>query len=285
MRVLLTGLTGALTVAGLLLTVAGLRGADGPRWPHQPVARRPAGRRRGWQRWRWVVAGAAGASAWAITTWPVAGLLMAVAVLGVPVLLSTSGQSARRIARVEAIEEWTRRLADVLTAGSGLEQAIVSSARTCPAPLRSEVDTLLARLRARWPLTEALRGFADDLHDPAGDLVVAALLLAAHRRGPGLASVLTGVAASVGEDVAARRRIEAERARPRATARAVTLITLGVLAFGALNGSYLAPYGDPLGQVVLAVIAAGFVGCLAWMRHLTAPPDEPRLLGPRMERP
>ena len=37
---------------------------------------------------------------------------------------------------------------------------------------------------------------------------------------------------SVGEEVAARRRVEADRAKPRATARAVTVITLVILATG-----------------------------------------------------
>ena len=56
------------------------------------------------------------------------------------------------------------------------------------------------------------------------------------------------------------------------------LITLGVAGAGALNGTYLAPYGDPIGQVVLAIIATGFIGCLAWMRALTLSPPEPRFL-------
>ena len=86
------------------------------------------------------------------------------------------------------------------------------------------------------------------------------------------------MADSVAEDVAVRRKVEAERAKPRATARAVTFITLGAVAVGAFNGTYLAPYGGPLGQIVLAVIAAAFVGCLAWMRSLTLSAPEPRFL-------
>ena len=205
-------------------------------------------------------------------------VLVTIAVLGVPVLLSTGAVAKARIARVEAIEEWTRRLSDVLTSGSGLHEALTATARTCPAALRTEVGALVARLSARWPIERALRAFGDDLHDPAGDLVVAALLLAAHRRGPGLASVLAGVATSVGEDVAARRRIEAERARPRTTAKAVTLITFAVLAVGATSGTYLAPYGEPLGQAVLTMLGAAFGACLVWMRRLTLPPAEPRYL-------
>jgi tight adherence protein B len=90
--------------------------------------------------------------------------------------------------------------------------------------------------------------------------------------------VLTAVADSVAEEVAMRRKVEAERAKPRTTARAVTLITLGVVAVGSLNDTYLAPYRTLLGQLVLAVITLGFVGSLAWMRALTLSKPEPRFL-------
>ncbi|MBX9243808.1 type II secretion system F family protein [Actinotalea ferrariae] len=281
MRTLLGGLAGAATIAGLMLAVAGWRGTPDmlPALPGR--SRRVIGTpRTGWARWRWPVALSAGAIVWALSPWPVAAALTVTTVVGLPILLATSSAAQARITRVEAIEEWTRRLSDVLTTGAGLEQAITTTARSCPAPLRTEVGALVARLAARWPTDRALRAFATDLHDPAGDLVVAALMLAAHRRGPGLASVLAGVAGSVGEDVAARRRIEAERARPRTTAKAVTVITLGMVAVGAVNGSYLTPYGEPLGQVVLAVIAAAFIGCLLWMRRLTLPAADSRFLAP-----
>ena len=90
--------------------------------------------------------------------------------------------------------------------------------------------------------------------------------------------MLTAVADSVAEEVAMRRRVEAERAKPRTTARAVTLITLGVVAVGALNGTYLAPYGTALGQLVLALVTLGFVGALAWMRALTLTTPAARFL-------
>jgi len=275
------GLAGVLMVAGLLAIVAGTRRAlPAPR--RVPKRRRTSFRlsavRSGWARWRWPVAAGAGVLAWAVSGWPVAAGIAAATVIGLPVLLDTAKVAAARIDRVEAIEEWTRRLSDILLAGSGLEQAITASLRTCPPPIRLEVSALVARLAARWPTEQALRALADDLNDAAADLVAAALVLASRRRGPGLARVLTAVADSVAEDVAVRRKVEAERAKPRTTARAVTLITFGVVAVGAFSGTYLAPYSDPLGQVVLAVVVAGFVGCLAWMRALTLPVPEPRFL-------
>jgi len=119
----------------------------------------------------------------------------------------------------------------------------------------------------RWPAEDALRAFADDLADPTGDLVGAALILASRRRGPGLAAVLDGLAASVAAEVRARRSIETDRAKPRATARWVTIITLGVLGLLALNGTYLEPYSTPLGQLILAMLLSAYVGALLWLRQ------------------
>ena len=289
---LLAALAGASVAGGILLIIAGARrrpiGPPSSRlwttWRQRARIgdpRRPrTARGETWRRWRWPVALTIGAAAWLITRWPVAAPIAAAAVIGVPVLLSASRDSAAAIDRVEAVEAWTRRLSDVLVVGVGLDQAITSTLRTCPDLIRVEVAALSARLAARWSTESALRAFADDLDDATGDLVVAALILGSRRRGPGLARVLAAVADSVADDVAMRRKIEAERAKPRTTARAVTLITVAVLAIGMWNGTYLRPYGTALGQLVLLALAAAFVGALAWMRALTLTPAAPRLLGP-----
>lgn len=276
MSALLAAFAGAVFVTGLLVTALGLRRTE----PAPPKARRRRARPADgwWGRWRWLVAGAAGLTVWAVTRWPVAGLIVAAVLVGLPYLLGSAKVAVRAIDRVEAIEEWTRRLADVLATGVGLEQALTASASSCPPPLRTEVGALVARLSARWPTEQALRAFADDLNDASGDFVVASLLLASRRRGPGLAGVLTAVAGSVADEVASRRKVEAERAKPRSTARLVTLITLAVAGVLTLNGTYLAPYGDTLGQLVLAAIAAAFTGCLLWMRALTLTPPASRFL-------
>jgi tight adherence protein B len=282
MRTTLAALAGALAAIGLFVAVLGARRTTLPARAARKIrlrrSRQLVPSRAGWVRWRWPVAGGVGLLVWAVSGWPVAGALVTATAIGLPVLLGTGTVAARRIGRVEAIEEWTRRLSDILVAGVGLEQALIASLRTCPPALRTEVTALVARLSARWPTERALRAFADDVDDAAADLVVAALALAARRRGPGLARVLTAVADSVAEDVTVRRKVEAERAKPRTTARGVTLITLGVVAVGALNGTYLSPYAGPLGQAVLATIATAFIGCLAWMRALTLSAPEPRFL-------
>lgn len=283
MTALLAAAAGAAIIAGLLLAAAGATPTTTPAAEARPAPwlqrlTRRRGGAPGWARYRWPVAAAAGLLGWAVTGWPVVAAIVAVAVIGVPVLLGTAKVEQVRIARIQAVEDWTRRLADVLVVGVGLEQALTATVRTCPEAIRPEVNALAARLAARWPTEAALRAFADDLHDASGDLVVAALVLASRRRGPGLARVLTAVADSVADDVAMRRKVEAERAKPRTTARALTLLTLAVVLIGSLNTTYLAPYANPLGQLVLAAIAAAFIGALAWMRALTLTPPDPRFL-------
>src|SRR5699024_3092414 len=173
-----------------------------------------------------------------------------------------------RIDRLEAMEEWTRSLSGVLTVGIGLEQALVATQRSTPAAIRPEVGRLVARLRSRWDTEDAVRTFADELDDATGDLVAANLILAARRRGAGLAQVLESLAESVSADVRARRQIEADRAKPRATARWVTIISVGVLVVLAISGTYIEPYRSPLGQVILVTLLAAYVATLMWMKRM-----------------
>ncbi|SHN52458.1 Flp pilus assembly protein TadB [Geodermatophilus obscurus] len=278
---LLAGVCGALVVAGLLLATHALTAPDPPARPRRRRPRlastvdRPAARR---QRALWAAAAVAAAAVWLASGWPVGGVLVGLAVVGVPWLLAQFSASNAAVERLEALQEWVRRTSDVLAAGGGLEQTLIRSARTAPGPIAAEVVTLAARLQARWPTSRALLAFADDLDDAAGDLVVGALLLGAELRGPGLARVLTELAGSLTEEVTMRRKVEADRAKPRANARWLLLITVAAAGLAALNGDYLAPYGTGLGQLVLAVICALIVGCLLWMRRLTVAAPSARFL-------
>jgi Flp pilus assembly protein TadB len=225
-----------------------------------------------------VAAAAAGLLVWVLSGWAVAAVILPAAAVVVPSLLRVP-DTKRTIKRLEAMEEWTRSLSGVLTVGVGLEEALVATLRSAPEPIRPEVAQLVARLRARWSTEDALRMFADDLDDATGDLVAANLILGARRRGAGVASVLDSLAESVAADVRARRAIEADRAKPRATARWVTLITIGVLAVLALTGSYISPYGTPLGQMILILLLSLYVATLVWMRRMAAGKPLPRFIG------
>ncbi len=276
MIVLVPALAGALVVGGLIALFVGLRPS--------PVVERPSRQRKVrtlTKQTRMLLLGgvAAGVVAFLVTGWVLALVVVPVAFVGLPVLLSSSS-AAQRIARLEAMEEWTRSLSGVLTVGVGLEQALVATLRSTPAAIAPEVTRLVARLRARWPTEEALRAFADELDDATGDLVAANLILGARRRGAGLASVLEGLAESVAADVRARRQVEADRAKPRATARWVTLISVGVLVILAVSGTYVRPYQSPLGQVVLVVLLSLYIATLVWMKRMALGRAMPRFLSP-----
>lgn len=277
---LLPALSGALIVAGLIGVVWGLQ-----RHPEAQPAPKPTQRRVNW--WssqpRWVkiaapISAGVGVVVFLATGWFLAIVLLPLAVFAIPLVLMNSAD-AGQIRRLDAMAEWTRNLAGVLTVGVGLEQALVATLRSTPDAIRPEVGQLVARLRARWSTEDALRTFADELDDPTGDLIAANLILGARRRGAGLSAVLQGLAESVTADVMARRQIEADRAKPRATARNVTLISAAVLIFFALSGQFLTPYGTPLGQALLALLLTLYGAALVWMRRMTLAKPMPRLLG------
>lgn len=266
----------ALVVAGLLGVVAGL--VPRPERPAAPRRRRPVVTL---SRRSWAVAGlgaVVGLVVALLTGWVLAIVLVPAAAVGVPFLLSSSDASAR-IARLDAMEEWIRSLSGVLTAGVGLEHALIATLRSSPPELRPEISRLVARLRARWSTEDALRALADDLDDSTGDLIAANLILGARRRGTGLAAVLESLAESVADDVRARREVEADRAKPRTTARWVTIITIGVLVVLAMTGDYVAPYASGLGQLVLALMLLAYAGVLVWMRRMAAGRRLPRFIG------
>ena len=279
MSPVIPSLAGGLIGAGILATLVGLRPTALP--PRQKARSRqfnlPARTR------MLLLAGIGlGVVGWLITGWVLALVMAPVAVIGLPALLAAP-PAATQIARLEAMEEWTRSLSGVLTVGIGLEQALVATLRSTPAPISDEVTRLVARLRARWDTETALRAFADELDDATGDLVAANLILGARRRGAGLASVLEGLAESVAADVRARRQVEADRAKPRSTARWVTLISASVLVVLALSGTYVEPYRSPIGQLILVVLLAAYIGTLIWMKRMAAGKPLPRFLDARLE--
>lgn len=278
MTPVLPALAGAMITAGILLAVTGfLKRPVAPPAPRR--SRRNTTPRFSKQTRTLLLVGVAvGLLAALLTGWLIAIVVAPAAIAGLPVLLSAP-PADKEVKRLEAMEEWIRSLSGVLTAGIGLEQALMSSLRSTPEPIRPEVGRLVARLRARWTTETAIRAFADDLNDPTGDLIASNLLLGARRRGTGLATVLNALAESVGSDVRARREIEADRAKPRSNARLITLITLGVLAFLALSGDYIAPFGTPFGQAVLAILLTAYAATLAWMRNMAHGKPPPRFIG------
>jgi Flp pilus assembly protein TadB len=272
----LAGLAGGLVVTGLVLLVLELtRRAPAPGQPARTWPRLTMASRR-----RILVAIGAGLVALAITRWPVAMVAGAAAVLFLPKITSTRA-ARERAAVLEGLEQWTRRLSDMLTASRGLEDALQTSVRSAPKAIEPAVARLGRRLSARTGTEAALRGFAADIGDPAADRIAAALIIATGRRGGGVRDVLNALAAMLARDVAARREIEAERAQHRTTVKWLTWFVAGFTAFAVLNRSYSAPYSTAGGQLVLALVALLYAGGLCWLHHLGTVPVPGRFLADR----
>jgi Flp pilus assembly protein TadB len=173
------------------------------------------------------------------------------------------------VARVEALASWTESLRDTIAGAVGLEQAIPASYHAAAPVLKPPLALLIDRLRTREPLPDALIRFGNDLNDPGADLILAALVLNARLRGPGLRDVLTALSQAAREEMDMRNRIEASRASTRRSVQIITILTL-LVVFGLrfLNAEYVEPYGTFAGQVALGVVCSAFAVGFLWLRSL-----------------
>ena len=274
----LGALLGAVTGLGVLLVICGLRGTaprqDSRRWRLflAAVRSQATGPR---------VAGtlAAAAVVAVVTHWPVGTLLAALAAWFLPPILGPDREHVRAVEKIEAIASWTEQLRDTLAAAAGLEQAILATAPIAPAPVRDYVVGLAARVRQGQRLPAGLRAFAAEAGDPAADLVVAALLLAAEQQARDLGQLLAGLADSARQHAAMRMRIAASRARIRTGSRiiiaATMALTVGLLAW---SRAFLQPYDTATGQLVLAAVGGCFAAAFWWLNRIAAIADPPRIL-------
>jgi Flp pilus assembly protein TadB len=283
---LAAAICGAALVAGLLLAAAGIYG----RTPDAPSAT-PGSATRAVRivRWRKAVTGKrgrtiataalAGVVVWAVSGWPVAGITCALAVPGLPYFFGAAKVAKRRIDVLQGLEEWVRRLADSMAAGASPTQTIVTAAAHAPAAIKDPTVRLAAGLSSpRGDRQQALRRFADDIDDPLGDMVVIALGIAATAPSQRTPDMLRVLARQLADDVAARRRIETDRAEPRSEARTIVIVQVLFVAAVAAFTSYAKVYGTVTGQLVLAVLVAIVIGALVMLRRLSITPNPARLL-------
>lgn len=230
---------------------------------------------------RFLVWGAVGLAVWVVSGWPVAGIAVAAAGVWLPWLLGSARVAQDRLATVEALEAWCRRMSDTLTGGGaiGLAQAIVTTSTRVDDPIAPAVTALARTLQSdRGDPARALRDFADAVDDRVGDAIAAALMLALHQQSVGVADVLRQLADGVARDVRARRDIEASRAESRQSIRMLLVIQAGLLVLLAMVPSFAAPFGTPVGQIVMASLLAATAGLLVWMRRLSLGRRPPRFL-------
>lgn len=283
---MLAGLATAAFLAGAWLIVVGVRGRDAARTPvfrsRRVAARwslRGSGPLHRARRRRYALAAVSAIVVWLVTGWSVAGLLVGLGVAAVPYLFGGAAQSRHRIERLEGLEEWARRLADAMAAGSATVQTIVQSARNAPEAIAADVALLADRLATpRWNKAAALRQFADAFDDALADLVTVALQIAVSTHGSArVTDVLRGMAGQVSEEVESQRAIEADRAEPRSVARNILIILAVLVVVVVLAGRFTEPYSTSTGQFVLAMLGAVTFLALWWMRRLQHPAPVPRI--------
>jgi Flp pilus assembly protein TadB len=275
----LFGLFGAGLAAGILLIWAGLRGRTAhPAAPSRVTAWLAEHRDR--KQVGWLVAAVlAGLAVGAVTGWVVGALLTVLAVIGIPRIFGANVDHKRHLERIEAIAGWTEMLRDTLVAAAGLEQAIIATAKACPAAIRKEITELAVRLERGERLAPSLRNLADELRDPTADLVISALVLAAEHQARQLADLLGELAGEAREQASMRMRVEAGRASTRTSVRVIVTTTLAfVVGLVLLNRRYLAPYDSAFGQIMLVIVGALFAAAFVWLARIATLREPERFL-------
>ncbi|WP_347348734.1 type II secretion system F family protein [Nigerium sp.] len=270
------------TIGGLLLAVAAWRGEIPQRsstrstglWTKAVDQYRKLTRR---QVALGVLGLAAGAFLAAVTGWPIMLPVGVAAVVGLPVLLSEPPQTELRL--LEALDRWVRVMLGVMSTGKSITDALRLSVRQAPTPLAAPLARVVRRLDDRWPPAQALLAMADELDSADADAVLAALMLSIQRGGSGASGTLHALADTLQARLRALREIEAERSKPRAVVRQVTIITAVVLGGGLLIArDFFAPYGSPVGQAILVTLLAVYAASLAMLRRMTLPRRRERIL-------
>jgi Flp pilus assembly protein TadB len=226
-----------------------------------------------------------GVAALFVTRWPVAALSAGALIACWPALFGGARAEKLAIERLEGLAAWTESLRDTIAGAVGLEQAIPATVYASSPAIQPQLRVLVDRLRVRVPMPVALQRFADELDDPSADLVVAALILNARLRGPGLRQVLSSLAEAARAELDMRQRVFAGRSSTRRSVQIVAgfslLVVVGLAVF---NRSYVEPYGTPQGQVVLATVAGIFALGFLWMRRLSGVEKPGRFLVATRER-
>jgi hypothetical protein len=247
---------GAGVGVGIVALVHALR-ASSAVLPRRPAARvRPV-----------VAAGCCGAAAFAVTGWPILGLLTAAGVVVLPRVMCGTRRRAET-ERAEAVARWIEMLRDTMAGAAGLEEAVAVTARRPPPAIGPAVELLATRLHHQ-PLPAALRGFAAQVDDSGAQLLAAALSTAATNETRDLGGLLSALADATRAQARVRSSIAAGRAQIRSATRLVlavaALFTVTLLLF---SREYLAPYATVEGQLWLAVVGVTFFAALVLLARL-----------------
>lgn len=212
-----------------------------------------------------VLAVAAAVTVLATTRLVVAAIAAALGILLIPRVLQARADRERAVTKMRAAAEFVEAIRGSLGAGSGLEAAIVESARRPPAGLADELADFVAYSRLPEVTTEqALRRLARQAQEPAIDLLVGSLLAALRGAAGDMGRLFERIADQGREFAETRAQTQAERARVEFQTRVLSLLVIGVALLSVLVSPDLTEvYGPSLaGQLLLAVPVVVFA--LGW---------------------
>ena len=198
----------------------------------------------------------AGLAGWLVTGLVAIGLLVAGAVVAVPLFRQADRERQLLVARTEALAGWAESLRDSVRSHAGLRQSVVVSINTVDEVIRVDVERLAADLDTESPEI-ALARFANRLSDPVGDLLATALTVALGESGArDIPSLLGQLAQDARDEVSGIRRVAVAHEKAFGTARAMAIVVAATAAgMFAVNGEYLRVYQTPAGQLVLILVA------------------------------
>jgi len=210
-----------------------------------------------------VAACAVGAGVGLVSTgWPVAAIAGGALGVAIPRALAKSREERSRLAKREALAEVSARLRDAIRSGIGLSDALAQAAANATPVIAPELRRLVAEARVSG-LGLAAASFAQRVEDPSAELLGSALSLADRLGSRNLTEVLDSLAEAAMAQVSVLREARARQTRARVSARIVAAVPmLLLLAIRRANPSYLAPFGAPAGQAVLA-----FAFLLVWIGY------------------
>jgi hypothetical protein len=205
------------------------------------------------------------------TRWPLLALFVGALVLLWGRLLHDSRADDER-RRVEGIAKWLEDLRDTLRGSSiGAEDALEQVALRPPEAIAAPLRHFVHRRRQGFRTEDALADLADELAHPTSDSAVAAirLVIGGSTSAGRLYGTVHTLAEAARDEVTARERIDRTRAIYQNSMK--RLVIIGALLVAYLKfagGDLLDPYGSPIGQIVLVVPLAMWLGCVLWLRSL-----------------
>jgi len=232
------------------------------------------------RRYRWRALGAITVFVvgWAATGWLAAGAVLGWVVIVVPLLNDAQKSRRASLALTEALADWADMLRDSMASHAGLGEAIGVTAEVAPEPIKPQVRRLVARAEHQ-SLSIGLGRFAAEVGDPVADLIVAALSIAADGQARNLPALLGEISAAARAETRMRLRLEASRARTYSSSRVLVAMTFIMsVSLMIFAPEFMAPYSEPVGQIVLMLIGVLFAGALFALVSLSKPVKSPRLL-------